>query len=204
MTRSTLSAPARRWTQLTFAAVLILALAASGRVAIAHDDHRLVFTAFAVSTGGPRTAPVAETVTITIEQWTTPEQCEKLSTALEEGGADALLDELRDMDDVGSIRTPDSLAYPLHYAAQDPLPDGGRRIVLATDRPIRFWETWHQARTLDYPFTVIELRMDPDGTGEGKLALATRVIPVDGRIILENWSVSPIQLNQVRRESSGS
>jgi hypothetical protein len=62
----------------------------------------------------------------------------------------------------------------LHYAAQDPLPDGGRRIVLATDRPIRFWEAWHQSRTLDYPFTVIELRMDSDGTGEGKLALASR------------------------------
>lgn len=28
-------------------------------------------------------------------------------------------------------------------------------------------------------------------------------IPVGGRIVLENWSVSPIQLNQVRRESSG-
>jgi hypothetical protein len=26
---------------------------------------------------------------------------------------------------------------------------------------------------------------------------------VGGRIVLENWSVSPIQLNQVRRESSG-
>ena len=146
---------------------------------------------------------LAETVTITIDAWTTPQQCEKLATALAERGPDALLDELRDLDRVGSIRTPDSLGYPLHYAAQDPLPDGGRRIVLATDRPIRFWETWQQARTLDYPFTVIELRMNSHGEGEGKLALATRVIPLDGRIILENWSVAPIQLNQVRRESSG-
>lgn len=29
-----------------------------------------------------------------------------------------------------------SLGYDLHYASQTLLPDGGRRIVIATDRPI--------------------------------------------------------------------
>jgi hypothetical protein len=45
--------------------------------------------------------------------------------------------------------------------------DGGERIFLATDRYIGFWEATQRPRTVDYPFTYIELRLGPDGTGEG-------------------------------------
>jgi hypothetical protein len=191
------------WSSCAAAGLLVAAavqpLSASSTQA--GEPERQTFTAFAVSTGGPRTGPVAEQVIISIDRWTTKTQRVKLATALEEREADGLLDELRRLPDVGFIRTPDSLGYPLRYAAQEPLPDGGRRIVLATDRPIRFWETWSGSRTLEYPFTVIELQMDANGEGEGKLALATRVIPLDGRIMLENWAVAPVQLNEVRRQS---
>jgi hypothetical protein len=183
------------------AAGLLAAAAAQPTASTQDDTSRQVFTAFAVSTGGPRTAPVAEQVQITIDGWTTSEQRKTLATALAERDADGALEELRRLPEVGFIRTPDSLGYPLRYAAQEPLPDGGRRIVLATDRPIRFWETWSSSRTLDYPFTVVELQMNANGEGEGKLALATRIIPLDGRILLENWSVAPVHLKQVQRQS---
>jgi hypothetical protein len=159
------------------------------------------FTAFAVSTGGPRTAPVADQVILSIDRWSTPEERQTLVDTLRERGSEALLNTLRDMPEVGYIRTPDSLGYPLHYADQQSLPEGGRRIVLATDRPIRFWELWRSARTLDYPFTIIQLQLDKDGEGQGKLSLATRVVPLDGRILLENWSVAPVQLTNVRADS---
>ena len=158
------------------------------------------FTAFAVSPGGPRSGPVAQQVIVGINRWTTPDERQKLSDALKEKDADGLLEELRRLPEVGYIRTPDSVGYPLHYADQQPLPDGRRRVVLATDRPIAFWETWHSSRTLDYPFTFIELQLDKEGHGEGKLSYAARVIPLDGRIILENWDVAPVQLTNVRAD----
>lgn len=34
------------------------------------------------------------------------------------------------------------------------LEDGGRDVVIATDRPIGFWEATARPRTIDYPFTV--------------------------------------------------
>jgi hypothetical protein len=179
-------------------AATIAALAGVSAAVAAQEEER--FTAFAVSVGGPRTAPVAEPVTITISRWTTPAERSALVSALSEHGSDALLDELQDQPRVGHIRTPDALGYPLRYAAEEKLPDGGRRIVLATDRPIAFWETWYQTRTLDYPFSVIELRLDEEGDGQGKLALATKVLASNGHIVLENWSVAPVQLNNVQSD----
>jgi len=102
------------------------------------------------------------------------EERDRLFTVFKEKGADALLDALRDTKRVGYIRTPDSLAYDLRYARQMPGEDGDRRIVLATDRPIGFWEASRRPRSIDYPFTLIELRMDGSGEGVGKLSVATK------------------------------
>lgn len=55
-----------------------------------------------------------------------------------------------------------------------PLPDGGERVVLVTDRRIGFWEAANQPRSIDYPFTVIELRLQADGEGEGKILVGPR------------------------------
>jgi hypothetical protein len=158
------------------------------------------FTAFAVSTGGPRTDSVATNVDITVNRWSTAAETQRLVDVLKEKGPEALLEALRDMKSVGTINTPGNLAYDLRYAHQEPMPEGGRRIFLATDRPISYWEAVNQPRVSNYPFTFIEMRINPQGEGEGKLALATKVdVSTDGqRIELVNYSNQPIQLNQVR------
>lgn len=48
--------------------------------------------------------------------------------------------------------------------------------MLATDRYITFWEAVNRPRTIDYPFTMIELHIGPDGKGEGKMSIATRIM----------------------------
>ncbi len=157
-------------------------------------------TAFAVSTGGPRSDSVATNVEITINRWSTPAETQRVIGVLKQKGAEALLEALRDMKPVGTIRTPRNLAYDLHYAHQEPTSDGGRRIFLATNRPISYWEAVNQPRITNYPFTFIELRMNGKGEGEGKLALATRIdVSNDGKLIeLVNYRTQPVQLNQVR------
>lgn len=53
----------------------------------------------------------------------------------------------------------------------------------------------------EYPFTFIELRLDDHGSGERKLAVATRIVGSgDGRRLqLENYALQPIALNDVHR-----
>jgi hypothetical protein len=161
------------------------------------------FNAFAVSLGGPRSTTGTAQLDIVINRWSTDAERKRLVEALKQS-QDELLETLRDLKPVGYIRSATSIGYDLHYAHQVPGDEGGRRIFIATDRPMGFWEVARHARTVDYPFTLIELRMNREGEGEGKLSVATRVIASsDGKYVeLENYTAQPVQLNQVRRVNS--
>lgn len=163
----------------------------------------MTLTAFAVSTGGPRTPAVATTVDITINRWSTQAETQRLTAVLKDKGPEHLLDALQDVKSVGTIRTPGNLAYDLRFASSEPGADGGTRVFLATDRPISYWEAVNRPRLSDYPFTFIELRLDGDGGGVGKLSLATKVsLSKDGNTVeLENYDAQPIALNEIRRKS---
>ena len=139
----------------------------------------------------------AGTVLMQITRWSTDAERAALVDTLRDKGPDALLDRLRDMKRVGMIRTPDSLGYDLHYAQQTPGEDGGRRIVIATDRPIGFWEAWHRPRTIDYPFTVIQMNIGRDGMGQGTMSYATKVVAHGNAIELENFTSSPVMLTHI-------
>ena len=160
------------------------------------------FTAFAVNmNSGPTTA----TVTIRIERWSTEEEREQLLSTLKEAGSAnranrQLLRALQRMPRAGFIRTPDSLAWNLRYTQQQPLEEGGRQIVLATDRPIGFWEARNQPRRSDYPFTVLELHLDKDNRGEGRMLAGTRIFidPGTSNLVLEHYERQPVRLNRIR------
>lgn len=153
------------------------------------------FNAVAIMSNNLGTA--ADRVIMRVERWSTEAERERVSEALNKGN-DATLELLRELRPVGTIRTPDSLGYDLRYAHQEPADEGGRRIVLATDRPISFWEARNQPRTIDYPFTFIQMEMGRDGEGKGTLSLMTKVIPRGKIIELENFASAPVMLSKIR------
>ena len=137
-------------------------------------------------------------VIIRVTRWSSEAERNRLSSTLLKSGPESLLDELRDMKSVGAIRTPDSLGYDLRYAHQEPGEDGGRRIVISTDRPIGFWEAVNRPRTIDYPFTVIQMQLDKNGEGKGTMSVATKIIARGNTIELENFASAPVMLTEVR------
>jgi hypothetical protein len=139
----------------------------------------------------------AGTVLIRIDRWSTEAERTRLVNILQQKGSRALLDELSDARPVGTIRTPDSLAYDLRYAHDTKGADGIRQIVIATDRPIGFWEAANSSRTLDYPFTVIQMQIGPGGKGNGTMSYATRIRAYGTVIELENFSTAPIMLTDI-------
>jgi hypothetical protein len=157
------------------------------------------FTGFAINmNSGPKTA----VVDFTIDRWSTDTERESLLEIIkaERDPTDKLLRALQRMPKVGYIRTPQSLAWDLRYAHESPLEDGGRRIMLATDRPIGFWEARNQPRTIDYPFTIIEVRLDKDNKGEGKILAGTKIY-IDkktNQLVLENYGQQPVRFNEIR------
>jgi hypothetical protein len=106
---------------------------------------------------------------------------------------------------IGYIWTTDVTGYSIKYAWHTPLPDGGDRIVLATDRRLGAyspaWTLPAGAAPTDYEFTLIELRLGTKGSGEGKASLTAKVA-VDGdakTVALENYAGAPAILQNVKR-----
>jgi hypothetical protein len=142
------------------------------------------------------------TVDIAIERWSTEDERQKLITTFKEKGASKLLDTLQDLKRVGYIRLPTSIGYDLHFARQVALDEGGQKILIATDRKIGFAEARNQPRTIDYPFTLIEIHLSRDGKGEGKMSLATKISynKKENVLELENYSTEPVRLQNVKLE----
>jgi hypothetical protein len=136
------------------------------------------------------------TVQIRINRWSTDADRTRLITILRESGPQALLKELQKMPSVGTIRTPNSVGYDLHYARQTPVGDG-RRIVIATDRPISYAEATYQGRTLDYPFTLLQMQLDSQGKGTGTMSYATKIVANDDMIELEDLASAPFRLTNI-------
>jgi hypothetical protein len=182
---------------------LVLALTAAVPPLAAQEPSTMPqrFTATAVSLGGPTSAAGTARVDITIERWSTPQERNDLIVALKEQGPEKLLDKLRSLKPVGRISTPGEVGHELRYASEERGNDGRRRIFIATDRPVGFWEAATQPRLSQYPFTFIELRLDSKGEGEGKLSLATQLNAGGNVIELVNYTQQPLALTAVRQES---
>jgi hypothetical protein len=182
-----------------FATALAALMAASTLAQTMGSPER--FTAFAVNMGSPGRAS-SGTVEIVVDRWSTEAERGKLLGALLEKGPEKLLDVLQSTRRVGYIRTPNSIGYDLHYAHKTPLPEGAERVVIATDRYISFWEARNQPRSIDYPFTVIEMHINRDGEGEGKMSIATKIEAdkESNSIVLENYATQPVLLEKVHRE----
>jgi hypothetical protein len=142
-------------------------------------------------------------VELTIDRWSTEAERKGLITTFLEKGPRQLLDALQAVKPVGRIRTLDSVGWDLRFARQLALPDGGTQIIVVTDRPVQFWEARNQPRTVDYPFTLIDLRLKPDGTGEGKASVATKITynKSSQTVELENYASEPVRLTNVKIEN---
>jgi hypothetical protein len=138
-------------------------------------------------------------VQISVTRWSTPAERAKLQQTLFKKGQEGLLDVVRDMPSVGRMSAPGNIGYDLRFAMQRTLPDGGREIILATDRPMSYWEIVNQPISAQYPFTWLQFRMRPDGTGQGKVAVAARITgeEADALIEVEDFAISPVRLENI-------
>src|SRR6266481_1404791 len=154
---------------VTFA--LLIGVGAAASRTSAADKAVLRLRAFVVNMSGTGGPPSGSTLEIVIERWSTDAEREKLRGLLIEKGSDALLRALQSIKPrAGYIRSSTSLGWDVQYAREQPSGDG-RRVIIATDRPMSFWELSTRPRSAEYEFTLAEIRLSKDGKGEGKLAL---------------------------------
>jgi len=191
-----------RLSSLPALAVVLAGLGFLPHAAAAADKSALRLRAFAVNLNTPARARTG-TLDINIERWSTPEEAARLRDVLTEKGADALLEALQKMKPrAGVIQRTGQLGWDIHFAQQVVASNGSRRIVIATDRPMSFWEAANQPRSADYAFTLAEIRLGPDGKGEGKLVPAAKIDydKESNTLEIENYNTEPTRLTQVEIE----
>jgi hypothetical protein len=147
---------------------------------------------------------------ITIDRWSSAENRARLLDAVPKG-QDAVLKELQKSPIEGRIRIPGwtgpdpnnyRLGWDLHYAWHEALPDGGDRIVVATDRYMSMWEVRNQPRTTDYPFTILQIHLPKEGKGEGKMSAFTQIRfdKKKNAMEIETYGTEPVRLNEITVE----
>lgn len=106
----------------------------------------------------------------------------------------------------GILWTSESVGYSIKYAYRLPQPDGGERIILATDRRVgawsNLWKTSGAIEPSDYPFSILELRLNSKGDGEGR-GIVTGKVAVDSAaktIALDGYAALPVILKGVKRQ----
>ncbi len=183
-------------------AALSLALGAAVAVPMAvraaDKPEVLRLRAFAVDLNN---AARTRTLDIVIERWSTPEEIRNFQAASIERGDDALLKALQKTKPrCGYVRTETSIPWDLYLASETPLPGGGRKVVVATDRPMSYWEAFNPSRLNEYKFSLAEIRLGPDGKGEGKaIPYANVSFDKDTKTFeVENYETLPVRLTQVR------
>jgi hypothetical protein len=155
------------------------------------------------------TPGAGEKLKIDLFRWATDEDRENVLAVLKEKGAGELTALLEKAQTCGYVWGSGSLGYSVRYAHRVALPDGGERIILVTDRRLGSWgrEPWKaagQAAGSDEPYTVIELRLNRQGRGEGKMSFAAKIV-ADAEaktVALENYAAAPVMLKDVRRGPS--
>jgi hypothetical protein len=148
---------------------------------------------------------------ITLDQWSTAQERASLLQTVPKG-QDDLVKALQKVPVKGRINIPGwagpdpqnyRLGWDLRYAWHEMVPDGGERIVIATDRQMSFREITQNPRTAEYPFLLIQIQLNKEGTkGEGKMAAFTQITYDKKKNVMEieNYGTEPVRLNNITVE----
>jgi hypothetical protein len=155
------------------------------------------FTANLVAPAGTFARTGTAPVVIHIDHYSSDAEVQRLAGVLQQKGPSALRDALWDQE-VGYIRVGGGLGYPIAAARSRPGNNGGRIVRLMIDRPISQAEVINNTRTVDYPFSFIEIQLDASGKGQGQFYQAARVSMTGDTLNVENYNPQPLKLLAVK------
>ena len=167
-------------------AVLLLAGAAQGAETIKANAIHL--------DGGVRKTSF---FTATLDRYSTDEERAVWREVFAKGGQEALVAKWQDDNpSVGTCSFTNTLGYRIR-AAISVKTEKWRKIYMATDRPMSGFEIMRNTRTADYPIGWIEVEVDAEGKGEGRLIGAMQFAVEGDRLVMKTYGTEPIRLINV-------
>jgi hypothetical protein len=143
----------------------------------------------------------AATLQIHIDRYTPDADRTAVETALKQGGYANFLNALRKAPEVGRVQVGEQ-QFPIRWSRQTNNKDGGRTIVVVTDKPIFYvggGSADAKPRT-GYDVGLIQMTVDGVGFGSGTMAGAARVRPGgEAGVQVDDYADEPIKLVTVSR-----
>ena len=183
-----------------FIAVLTGAVAAASTAVLSAETARSVAQYSFVVANAPKDALARDArMRVRVMRWSTDDERQQLMAAL--GEPSKLLSALPYVDVVGYLQWPGGLEHSLRYARQTARSDGGADIVLVVERPLWLWWDPTAKWAPDQQFTIVQLRVNKDGTGEGRIATGDGFRrDTDSGLVISD-TTKPALLADARRES---
>ena len=157
---------------------------------------------------GFNTRTVTTNFSLHLTGLTSDQQAQSYINVLKEGSQNEVLNAI-EKQDLGRFSINSRVGVPINVVRES-LVDGKQRILVVFQRWTYFAEQRGGYRSLDYPFGVIEMFVDPaTGKGEGTYIAAAKIRwDVDektnqARVEIENFGTYPARLLGVTRRGSG-
>ncbi len=153
---------------------------------------------------GLSTRTVTTNFTLDITGYTSDEQAKNYLNILKDKGQEKVLDAIDDTE-LGRFSVGANVGVPVNVVRESDS-DGNQRIFVVFKRWTQFAELRYGYRSLDYPFGVIELFIDPrTGKGEGTYIAAAKVRwDSNGdnapQVEIENFATYPARLLGVKSD----
>jgi len=190
-------------------ALMLAGTLAASMFQIAEAQSKGTVANFTATTANVTGAP--DPLRIDLLRWSTDAEREQVFTALSGKGETEFMSVLAKQPTLGYIWTSESAGYSVRYAYKMSLPNGGDRVIVATDKKLgswnlQIWKPTGSAAGNSYDFTVLELHLNRRGIGEGKSSLFAKVTAdsTAKTIALENYAASPLVLKDVKETRSAS
>ena len=158
------------------------------------------FTGFAVNVQSGQ----AGVVEIVINRWSTDAERSMLEQVLKASGSQAAVEAMQGLPQVGYIRGNNTMGDALFYARSTDLPDGTRRVVVATNRPLSAAAMLSPGASNQWDATVIEMQFPKGKKGTGKIVVAAKasIDPKTGQLHLNNYMGEPARFENITAKTS--
>lgn len=152
--------------------------------------------------GGAQGSSIGE---FRIYRWSSDEERDEVLTAVKDATGKAkanreVAKSLRGLDKAGYVFMSAQIGYPIRYTREFKMEDGSRQIIMATDRPVSFQEAYTDSMAGDFDVTIIILKFDKDGKGEGIISIGTELVWEEDnqKIGVTNMSSQPVSVKDLR------
>ena len=157
------------------------------------------FTGVLLDLSGKATVPV----TLHVDNFATAADVGAVARVLGDKGQRAVAADLAEMKPRGWIRVGGLLGFEVPIIREFATPKG-QTIDAVLDRPFPLWEQLEGTRSPDYPFGMIELKLDLNGNGSGVLVPAGRAMfTKDGKVEMMDYGTKPYKIIGVTQQPAG-